>query len=114
MGVDELRKYCRDNLRWREKEKESIAELFEIVNSEKIKDREKHISVFKELVNNENSSRSSYGYRLYSIRNSLVHHENKDSIEVGMPGFEDWRLLTLYVAVFLEEFNTMYSRDFTQ
>lgn len=108
----DILKLCREELKWFAKEEKSIARLFEMIHTDELEKLERRIAKLSEIQGNEEHKRSSFGRKLYSIRNTLVHHENKESTNIEYLTHEEIRDFTLYLAQFIHDFDASYGREF--
>lgn len=109
LSILDLRDRCKNDLKWTAKEKESISQLFLMVNSPEMNSIERRETFFREVANDPNAKRDAFGRRVYFARNSLVHHEDRDQPDVDAPNSHDYQALTLYLCKFLVAFDEMYS-----
>ncbi len=113
-SILEIRNRCKEDLRWTAKEKESISELFCLVTNSAMEAIETREDFFKEVANDPNANRGAFGRLVYSARNSLVHHEDREKLDADMPSSQDYQSLTLYLCEFLKAFDTEFGRLWPQ
>jgi hypothetical protein len=106
-----LAKECRRNLVWREREKTSIARLFEYLPPEICKmPIISNIAPLQDLFGN-NASNGKFGERIYKIRNQFVHQEDYDDPIVLDIQKNCWLPLCLYLTSVIKELYTQKSYD---
>ncbi|MBP7816191.1 MAG: hypothetical protein KA085_08705 [Phenylobacterium sp.] len=106
-----LAKECRRSLIWREREKVSIARLFETLPDLICKPPTlAAIAPLQDLVGN-NANKDKYGERIYKIRNELVHQEDyEDPTPIEIPK-NFWLPICLYLSGILKELYTSRAPD---
>lgn len=106
-----LAKECRRSLIWREREKVSIARLFEMLSDPICKPAAiEGIAPFQDLFGND-ANKGKYGERIYKIRNQLVHQEDyEDPTPIEIPK-ECWQPICLYLSSVLKELYTSKAPD---
>jgi hypothetical protein len=110
----DLKLTCRTALQWREKELPSMERLFSLIASDKRLDVvEDSVELFTELKNSVDFSRGQLGKRVYAIRNGMVHHEDYEEPNQYKPNDNQWRSLSLYIALVLAKITIKYERDLT-
>ncbi len=97
-----LAKQCRQNLMWREREKTSIARLFEMLPEPICKSALiERTPAFSDLFGNA-AGQARFGERVYKIRNQLVHQEDyEDPTPLDLP-HDSWRPTCLYLVAVLK------------
>lgn len=106
-----LAKECRRSLVWREREKTSIARLFQLVDNDISRPEYlRGLGAFGDLYGNE-AGADKYAERIYKIRNQLVHQEDyEDPVPVPIE-IADWEPICLYLAGIVEAIYINRSRD---
>ena len=101
----------KSTVRWRQREKESIEELFTLADNTIVKyvDLKNTIS-FKDIVFDKAESRV-FGRRIYKIRNFLVHQEDfEDSTPLEISD-DCWPVLVKYLVQIMENLYRIYALD---
>lgn len=106
-----LAKECRRSLIWREREKVSIARLFDsLPDAVCTPGTLAGVAPFQDLIGN-GAKKDAYGARIYKIRNQLVHQEDyEDPTPIDMPS-ECWLPICLYLSGIIKEIYTSKAHD---
>lgn len=111
MSALDMAQHCKTNLRWREKEKDSIKALFELLPSPAVFDPRIQATVsFSDLVTGSCNA-GAYGERVYKIRNQFVHQYDYDSPGPVKIDPETWPLLAIYLCNLLKILYSTFAKD---
>lgn len=114
MRAWDLKASCRAALHWRESHKPSMERLFGmLVGNADLDSIEDQLECFKDIKNADGFKRSQLGARTYTIRNSLVHHEDYEDPTKYVLSDDQWRWLCLYLAKVVGSIYKEHERDLT-
>lgn len=97
-------------LGWSPKEDTSIKKLFELVDAKVFQNDGSAVDKFLSL-KPDISPPSSYAERLYSIRNTMVHHADRQSRSPNPTSAAEYRQLCLFLCAVLEAIHRDYSPE---
>lgn len=105
----DLYQKIRHSLNWREHKSASFERIFDLFeNNLELSVHEKSIDIFFDLTNSEGFQRRWIGKRINKIRNQLVHHEDSDDRSILSVTEDQFRSMSLYLAVFIGIFCEEY------
>lgn len=109
MPLRDLYSSIRNSLNWREHKSSSFEMIFDLFKDRTDLDaHERNIEIFFDLTNSEGFQRRQIGKRINKIRNQLVHHEDSDDRSILDVSESQFRLISLYLAIFIGEFCEEY------
>jgi hypothetical protein len=100
---DTLSRACREHLRWREKEVEAIEDLFEMIESPALSERESAIPTIRNATSSKEATRRVIGRTIYKVRNALVHAADRDDPTYVPPDRDELKQIASYLAAFTRE-----------
>ncbi|WP_156943974.1 hypothetical protein [Roseivivax isoporae] len=109
-NVYSLRESSWSALGWSPKEDNSIKKLFELVDDKVFQDDASEVDKFSSL-KPDSSPPSSYAERLYSVRNTMVHHADRQGRSPNPASAADYRQLCLFLCAVLEAIHRDYSAE---
>lgn len=110
MSALQMARECKLNLQWREKEKDSLIRVLEMLPTQSvIREDIVNLESFSGLP--ENASHSAIGTRIYKIRNQIVHQYDYDSPEPIYIPDSEWPIISAYLSDIVYELYSTNSSD---
>lgn len=107
-----LAKQCKISLHWREQEKASIEALFSMLDASLYKPTSiSSIECFRDIYGAEDVKASSFGRRIYALRNQIVHQEDYEETTQWTIPDNAWPTIVTYVANIVHNIYYTHSID---
>jgi hypothetical protein len=108
----ELARIVSETIKWREKEKVSISELFSMTSAEVFVDSKLSTLSFTDKLDYEKEeNRRAFATSLYAIRNQSVHQQDYEVIETIKLTAADWKILLTFTINLVSHLYDTYSGD---
>ncbi|MFQ2629673.1 hypothetical protein ACK30Y_02255 [Aeromonas caviae] len=108
----ELARIVSETIKWREKEKVSISELFSMTSAKVFVDSKlSDLSFIDKLDYEKEENRRAFATTLYTIRNQSVHQQDYEIIETIKLTAADWKTLLTFTINLVSHLYDTYSGD---